>query len=215
MNFLGAIGYLMAGSGLEDVLQTVYGSNTVNHLLTSKAVSRAFRGHMLVDSAFSSMILSDILSEEKNKHLVENILFLYDNFVRHKKTISDVDNSESRHILNTIITEKANNLRNTSMTNEVWLQYQSMVELSHKLIQADSSGCWLSHLNAIRECLSMFADADHSNYLKSAYLYLQTMSQLPESKPRIYALFQKGCLVVHRSDRPWSGLGCDLSSNQF
>ncbi|KAJ8890708.1 hypothetical protein PR048_010217 [Dryococelus australis] len=140
MNFLGAIGDLMAGSGLEDVLQTLYGSNTVNHILTGKAVSRAFHGHMLVDSALSSIILSDILSEEKNKHL-------------------------------------ANNLRKTSVTSEVWLQYQSMVELSCKLVQADCPGCWLSNLNAIHECLP-------------------------------------GCHVVHRSDRPWSGLGCDLVIEQ-
>ncbi|KAJ8890297.1 hypothetical protein PR048_009805 [Dryococelus australis] len=181
MYFLGVIGDLMTGSGLEDVLQTVYGSNTDNHILTGKAVSRDFRGHMLVDSALSSIILSDILSEEKNKYLAENILFLYDDLVRHKKTISDVGNSESLHKLNIIITEKANDLRKTSMTSEAWLQYQSMVELSRKIVQADFSGCWLSHLNGIRECLPVFAAAGYSNYLKSAYLYLQTMSQLPES----------------------------------
>ncbi|KAJ8866992.1 hypothetical protein PR048_032854 [Dryococelus australis] len=165
MNFLGVIRDFMAGSGLEDVLQTVYGSNTVNHILTGKAVSRAFRLTMPLAQLFCLD-----LSEDKSKHLVEKILFLYDDLVRHKKTISDVDNPDSLHKLNTIITEKANDLRKISVTSEVWLQYQSMVSLSCKLVQADRSGCWLSHLNATRECLPVFAAADHSNYLKSAYL---------------------------------------------
>lgn len=49
MNLLGAIGSLMEGSGLEEVLQTIYGPNTGKQIMTGKAVSRAFRGHMLVD----------------------------------------------------------------------------------------------------------------------------------------------------------------------
>ena len=39
MNFLSSIGDLMAGSGLEEVLQTVYGPNTLAHILSGKAYS--------------------------------------------------------------------------------------------------------------------------------------------------------------------------------
>lgn len=42
MNLLGAIGSFMKGSGLEEVLQTIYGPNTVSQIMTGKAVSRAF-----------------------------------------------------------------------------------------------------------------------------------------------------------------------------
>ena len=59
MSFLGSIGNLMAGSGLQEVLQVVYASNTVNHMLSGKAVSRALRGHLLVDAALHTILLVD------------------------------------------------------------------------------------------------------------------------------------------------------------
>ena len=59
MSFLGSIGNLMAGSWLQEVLQVVYASNTVNHMLSDKAVSRALRGHLLVDAALHTILLAD------------------------------------------------------------------------------------------------------------------------------------------------------------
>ena len=61
MSFLGCIGHLMAGSGLREVLETVYSPNAVVHMLTGKAVSRAVRGHFMVDTALHTLILSSAL----------------------------------------------------------------------------------------------------------------------------------------------------------
>ena len=41
MNLLGCIAYIMAKSGLSDILETIYGTNAVVHMLTGKAYSRA------------------------------------------------------------------------------------------------------------------------------------------------------------------------------
>ena len=38
MNFLGSIGVLMENSGLKNVLERIYGSNTTEHMLSGKAV---------------------------------------------------------------------------------------------------------------------------------------------------------------------------------
>ncbi len=43
MSFLGSIGHLMAGSGLQAVLELFYASNTVVHMLSGKAIARAIR----------------------------------------------------------------------------------------------------------------------------------------------------------------------------
>ena len=45
MSFLGSIGHLMKCSGIENLLQVIYASNTVDHILSCKVVSRAVRGH--------------------------------------------------------------------------------------------------------------------------------------------------------------------------
>ena len=48
----------MTGSGLQELLEVVYASNTVNHMLSGKAVSRAVRGHLLVDAALNTMLVA-------------------------------------------------------------------------------------------------------------------------------------------------------------
>ena len=58
MSFLGSIGHLMAGSGLQELLEVVFAGNAVRHILTGKAMSRAVRGHMLVDAALNTILVA-------------------------------------------------------------------------------------------------------------------------------------------------------------
>ena len=51
MSFLGAIDHIMAGLGLEELLECIYAGTTVTHMLSGKAISRAVRGHTLVSGA--------------------------------------------------------------------------------------------------------------------------------------------------------------------
>lgn len=55
MSFLGAIGSMMAGSGLKEVMSQVYAEGSVDHMLSGKAVTRAVRAHLLVDSALNTI----------------------------------------------------------------------------------------------------------------------------------------------------------------
>ena len=48
----------MSGSGLREVLEVIYSSNTVVHMISGKALARAVRGHMLVDSALNAMLVN-------------------------------------------------------------------------------------------------------------------------------------------------------------
>ena len=60
MNFLGAVGTLMKGTGLKEILEVLYGENAVVHMLAGKSVQRAFRGHLLVEKSLNGMIALDI-----------------------------------------------------------------------------------------------------------------------------------------------------------
>ena len=64
MNLLGAIGKLMEGTGLKSILEVVYGENAVIHMLTGKAVQRAFRGHLLVEKSLNYLLVSDICNND-------------------------------------------------------------------------------------------------------------------------------------------------------
>ena len=65
MSFLGSIGHLMAGAGVQEVLETVYASQAVNHMLSGKAVERALHGHLLVEKTFDLIIADSASSSQK------------------------------------------------------------------------------------------------------------------------------------------------------
>ena len=61
MSFIGSIGHLIAESGLKELLELIYAPNTVEHILTGKAIARAVRAHLLVDAVLNTLILSKAL----------------------------------------------------------------------------------------------------------------------------------------------------------
>ena len=73
MNLLGAIGTLMDGSGLNEILHMVYGENAVVHMMSGKAVQRAFRGHQLVDQCLTHQTVTKIMENDPSfqDHVVE------------------------------------------------------------------------------------------------------------------------------------------------
>ena len=54
----------MAGSGLQEMFQLCYGPNTVSHMITGKAYSRAVRGHLLVERALMVLLLQQLRTDE-------------------------------------------------------------------------------------------------------------------------------------------------------
>ena len=74
MSFMGGIGTVMKGSGLEELLETLYGENAVQHMMSGKAVSRALRGHFLVEAALTNKLVSNFLPQKlKENELAENV----------------------------------------------------------------------------------------------------------------------------------------------
>ena len=64
MSFVGSIGNLMDGSGLTDCLQNVFASNSVPKIMDGKAISRALRGHFLIESSLCTILLSTFIPEK-------------------------------------------------------------------------------------------------------------------------------------------------------
>ena len=60
MSYLGAIGKVMKGSGIEELFNDVYAENTVQHIISGKAVSRALRAHLLAESSLIFILFQDI-----------------------------------------------------------------------------------------------------------------------------------------------------------
>ena len=64
MSFMGSIGKMMKGSGLEEALETTYGPNAVAHMMTGKAYSRALRGHFLVEAALVNKLMLTVSPQD-------------------------------------------------------------------------------------------------------------------------------------------------------
>ena len=61
LSFLGAVGTLMEGSGLQEALEQIIAKNSVPQVLSGKAQERAFRAHMLAATALNRIILKMVL----------------------------------------------------------------------------------------------------------------------------------------------------------
>ena len=57
MSFLGAIGNIMRGSGIEDIFGLIYSSNTIEHILSSKACACAVRGHFIIHATLTDLLI--------------------------------------------------------------------------------------------------------------------------------------------------------------
>ena len=59
MSFLGYIGHIMSGSGLEDLWEQVYTKNSIICMLSGHAFSRAVRAHIFTLLGLLSVLLKN------------------------------------------------------------------------------------------------------------------------------------------------------------
>lgn len=72
MSYMGAIGYIMDGSGLQDGLSTIYARQSTEKMLTGHAYSRAVRGHILVHPALTRTVLSTMtITDDENQAILD------------------------------------------------------------------------------------------------------------------------------------------------
>ena len=239
MSFLGSIGQIMAGSGLEDILNLIYAENVVPHILSGKAISRALRAHFIIDAALNALLVSDTyeyplphlqaavdgdnageqdtdtnISESPDHSDMKKASKLYAQLVTGTCSVDEICESET---LKSII-QKLNDNKTSltdSRTCRLWIdQYMNMVDILRMFIKAERIGNWRLHLKAVSCMLPYFAAAGHNLYTKSAYLYLQMMYELEHVHPDVHNKFMQGLHVIRRSDRYWAGLSSDLVIEQ-
>jgi len=66
MSFLGSIGSIMEGSGLEELWATAYAPKTVAHMISGHAYSRAVRAHSLTRLALALSLIKTYLTSIKS-----------------------------------------------------------------------------------------------------------------------------------------------------
>ncbi|VDI39229.1 Hypothetical predicted protein [Mytilus galloprovincialis] len=158
MSFLGCIGHIMRSSGLQEILELIYAPNAVTHMLSGKAVARAIRGHMLVDTAIHSLLVSKIFNfdfpadenEEGNiNDSVDDILSkaadVYTELLEGTLSISSACDSAVLQSINETIHRPLEEMKK-NRTSKLWLQYTEMIQILRQFIKAERTGDWELHL---------------------------------------------------------------------
>ena len=210
MNLLGAIGTLMESTGLNTILSTIYGENSVVHMLTGKAVYRAIRGHNLVDKCLNKLIVEDIVTKDNTKlFLFEELSNLCSLLTSGGISIESVMSSDCFVNVAKELEESKRYLSEQSRTSRLWLLYQKAIATARTLIKADRSGIWHLHLQAVADCLPIFAAAGHYNYFRTAHFYLQQMCEL-EKKNTLKYMNILSMVFLFREGVTISGLGLEV-----
>ena len=212
MSFLGSIGKIMEGSGLDQLFETVYGQNAVKHILSGKAVSRANRGHILIEATLMNHLQQLVMEEdlkEQSSEILQDIEKLYDEIMAGAELVN-LD-TPSLNKLNESVQNLRKRLGKESRTAKLWLQYMDYVAIYRLYIRAARTRNWNLHLSSTSKMLNLFGATGHIHYAKPARLYLQMMAEPWRAK---YLDFQR--MACSLSAVPIvcgkeSGLICPLS----
>ena len=151
MSFMGSVGHLMVGSGIQDILEQIYEDNVVKHMISGKAVPRALRGHYLLEAALvfqiltvtkhsvvnqipESVIISEGINETDDHHLIsledfEKIVKLVEDAINKNISPDKLSNSTTLQYVNNALCKKKETLSRTSRTVQLWVQYLSYVSI--------------------------------------------------------------------------------------
>lgn len=213
MSYLGCIGYLMAGSGLKELLSTIYAPASVSKMLEGHAYSRAIRAHLLIQTALARIILDEVdisvLEQDAVNAAIKDIL-------TEPPSLDTLNQNLHLVGLATKLGNKLEQIKGNGPTAALWIQYFNMVTLMKEYICAERSGDWNVHLNCVQQMIPFFHACGHFAYAKSCHLYLQDMFKLPSVMPKeeFEKFVSQGFFTMRRNDSFWSGVWSDMTIEQ-
>ena len=214
MSYLGSIGFIMTGSGLDALWETVYAPASVVHMLTGHAYARAVRAHLLTSAAICGHMLSH--SEFLNESYVAKLNEVQTSMLTEENFTETIEQKDILQEAEEVLTALMANESAKSRTGKLWINYMELVSLLKMFLYAERTGDWKLHLSCIQRMIPFFHAAGHLAYAKSARLYLQQMKQLQHLMTESeYDLFTtKGFFTIRRMDHFWSGNFTDQTIEQ-
>lgn len=220
MNFLGAIGYLMKSTGIEDILVNsgICQAGTVNKLLDGKDYYAMIHAHTVVERAMFGLlwesfeswtleqgdcleVFSELsncisgLSKAINEQHHEQVMMSYAECMTITKTM--------RQKLDQFI-----KMNLESPTSKLWIMYLDMIGILKRFIAAERSGNWNLHIQATEEMLPYIVSAGHSKYTSCLPHYITAMKSLPSA---VKLEFTKGNFTVRQQRGKFNGVWSDMA----
>lgn len=210
MSFLGAIGSIMKSSGLKQMLTLIYPENTVNHMLSGKAVYRAIRGYFLVDAALNIFIIKKYLCKEEQ--CISDYLKMFESMMNSCDENEAIDNKqlleESKKFKD--IKDK---LKETP-TGKLWVQFMNLMDHHKESLRAQRTSHYSMYKKSLQNRHPYFPASGHNNYAMSLQIFRQDLYNLKDTNPEAEKLFNEGYFFVRRSERYWAAIPPDLVIEQ-
>ena len=170
MGFLGSIGYVVQGSGLQVLFELIYPEESINAMLNDKDISRATRAHTLIYTVLYGYLTANLfecnLGEASNdgKFTIKSFLQTLKELV--KGTHEDIISCTMEvHIITTLLNKLLVFSNSTkSKTAILWKHYMEIVEICLQFLKAERTGDWQLHLDMSRMMLPYFAASGHYHY---------------------------------------------------
>lgn len=170
ISYLGCIGRIMEGSGIESLWETVYGKTTVKHMLTGHAFARALRAYILTHAAIVEKVTED--EEELESVFCNEVQTVYDKLSRSDITQATGCDDKAVQSALTKLTDLMKVKKSESRTSKLWLNLIQQIDLMLNFILAERTGNWKLHIHTITDMLPYFHAAGHIPYAKSAHMYV-------------------------------------------
>ena len=215
MSFMGSMGNIMAGSGLEELWESVYAKGSVVHMMSGHAYSRALRAHFLTQAALGEVLFKTANCLEGTD--ADELKTLYEDLIVRNKDPDEVVQDDCVKKVTAVIEHLCDQAAGQGRTARLWINYFMQVSIIRLFIRAERTGNWWLHVHSVKQMLPYFHAAGHLAYAKSAHLYIQQMMELHNVMPeKEYKQFtEDGYFTIRRSNRFWSGIFSDQTIEQF
>ena len=214
MSFMGSIGNIMSGSGLEELWKSVYASETTPHMMSGHAYSRALRAHILTIEALTTLIMSfpEMLTSINMKRLES----IYQELLDEKRTVTDALGDDTVLSLTCELEKVILATKQKGRTPTLWIQYYDSVKLILQYIRAERTGNWDLHVHCVKMMNKYLHAAGHLQMAKSGHLYLQVMEDMSNTIPKqdLKSFKDNGYFTIRRTHKLWSGVWTDMTIEQ-
>jgi hypothetical protein len=138
MSFMGATGFIMAGSGLEELWRTVYGSDSITHMLDGHSYSRALRLHTLSAQAIVTVLFET--TDALDGVDVAALNQIWSDLVAEEIAVSDAMSDPVIIQLTNTMSQLYQTASLQSRTAKLWIQHLDQVSLMKQFVRAERSG---------------------------------------------------------------------------
>ena len=213
-SYMGSDGYIMSGSGQEQMWSTAYAEGSIPQMVSGHSYSRALRAHILSVQAISSVLLTfpGVLENVDTEALHRT----WEDLLHENISLGDALSSTGAFQVTQILKQEIQKARKLSRTSKLWVQHFDRVLTLLRFIRAERTGDWALHIQSVQEMLPTFHAAGHLAYAKSAQLYLQEMERLEKLLPTedFTKYISQGYFTIRRTDKFWAGIWTDMTIEQ-